>query len=114
MLQWFAVYIALALMKLHAYLSAALLMSFGAFIGAFSFQSTNANANGVFALIALAGWYVGGAAALLIGTVVLALAIARIGTGAATTTLKRHWLAFVNLGIVVCLWATFLAGSSWR
>lgn len=99
-------------MKLHAYLSAALLMSLGAFIGAFSFQSTTAN--GVFALIALAGWYVGGAAALLIGTVVLALAIARIGTGAATTTLKRHWLAFVNLGIVVCLWATFLAGSSWR
>ena len=99
-------------MKLHAYLSAALLVSFGAFVGAFSFQSTTAN--GVLALIALAGWYVGGAAALLIGAVVLALTIARIGTGGATTTLKRHWLAFLNLEIAVCLWAAVLAGSSWR
>lgn len=97
-------------MKFHAYLSAALLVSFGAFIGAFSFRSTTASS--VLALIALVGWYVGGAAAGLIGAVVLALAIARIGTGTAATTLKRHWLAFVNLGIVVCLWATFLAGSS--
>ena len=85
-------------MKFHAYLSAALLVSFGAFIGAFSFQSTTAS--GVLALIALIGWYVGGAAALLTGAVVLALTIARIGTGTAATTLTRHWLAFLNLGVV--------------
>lgn len=97
--------------NVHFYIAGGIALCFILFVGAFSFKEPNVN--GAFALAALALAYIVSFVALMLVAMVVALALARIGTGAALATMRRHWLAFLNAALVMATWASFHAGNRW-